>query len=72
MTDFHAYEAAAKLQSVEMKPFYNWLKAEREAALELMSRAPIETVSILQGEARSLKKILDFIDSARAVVEKKQ
>ena len=71
MINFHAYEAAAKLQSAEMKPFYDWLKTEREDALELMSKAPIETVSILQGEVRGLKKILDFIDSARAVVEKK-
>ena len=71
MIDFHAYEAAAKLQSAEMKPFYDWLKTGRVDVLERLSVARPETVGILQGEAQRLEKILDFIDSARAVVEKK-
>jgi hypothetical protein len=72
MLNFHAYEAAAKLQSAELKPFYDWLKTERVDVLERLSVARPELVGVLQGEAQRLEKILDFIDSARAVVERKQ
>ena len=65
------YEAAAKLQSVEMKPFLDWLEAERAETLELGSMAKLDVVQIVQGQAQGLKRVLDVIRMSRDILEKK-
>lgn len=64
------YEAAMKLMAPEMRPFLEWLEAERVETLELMSTARPEIVQVLQGQVQALKRILDTIKSSRDVLEK--
>ena len=72
MIEPRVYEAAVKLQSPELKAFYDWLQSERSSVLEMLSTAKPELIGVLQGEAQRLKKILDLIETARAVIDKQQ
>ena len=63
-------EASLRLRSAELRPFVEWLQSERELVLEMLSTAPEHAVGRLQGETQRLKKILDLIETAPAVLDK--
>jgi hypothetical protein len=64
------YEAAMKLLSPEMKPFLEWLEAERMEALELGSMAKLDVVQVVQGQAQGYKRVLDVVKMSRDMLEK--
>lgn len=66
------FEAAAKLQSTELSAFVGWMNEERDTLMELMSTSKIETVPLLQGKVQMLKEILNLIESARDVLDRKK
>ena len=65
-------ESALRMRGTEMIPLMNYLREERREVLERLSMAPTEQLQVLQGEARSLAKILDLIDGASELIEKQQ
>ncbi len=65
------YEAAMKMLSPEMRPFLEWIEAERTEALELGSMAKPDVVQVIQGQAQALKRVLEVVRVSREVLEKK-
>lgn len=69
--DNQVYEAAVKLRNDEMKPFVEWLRAEREAAKEFLTTAPEAIVSAVQGKAQFIAVVLELIEDAPAILDKR-
>lgn len=67
-----AYEAAAKLQSPEMKPFLDWLMEERARDLEFLSVAKPEITQVLQGRTQAFGQIIGIIQESRDILEKRK
>lgn len=65
------YEAAHKMLSPELKPFLEWIEAERAETLELLSVAKPEIAQVMQGQTQSMKRILEVIRVSREMLEKK-
>jgi len=72
MIETRVYEAASKLQSPELKAFYDWLVAEKAATVERLILAESNLAPVLQGEARRLNTILNLIETAQSVLDKKR
>ena len=66
------YEAALKMQSPEMRPFLEWLEAERAETLELLSTARPEMSQVMQGQAQGLKRVLEVIRVSRDILEQQK
>lgn len=63
-------ESALRMRGAEMIPLMSYLREGRREILEQLSMAPAGNTQILQGRAQELKKILDLIDEASALIEK--
>lgn len=60
-----------RMKAPELQPFVNWLTAEHQEALELMSLANDPDMwRQLQGRAKLAKQILDFVKSSSELVSK--
>lgn len=70
--DRQLYEAANKLRAPEFVPLVQYLRDERAGVLEMLSAGQAGNLQVLQGHAQRLKQILDLIDDAHKVLEKKE
>jgi len=60
------------MQSPEMRPFLDWIEAERGETLELLSLAKPDIMQIMQGQAQGIKRILEVVRTSRDVLEKRK
>lgn len=65
-----ALEAAMKLRAPELKPFVEWLKADRAELMEHLAVAPRDRVETIQGKVQALQTVLTLIETASAQVDK--
>jgi hypothetical protein len=70
--DRQLYEAANRLRAPEFAPLVQHLRDERAQVLETLSAAKLDNLQVLQGRSQELKRILDLIDDAHKVLEKKE
>ncbi len=69
----HIHEVALRLRNEpQLAPFKGWLEAEREKTRDHLEDADDRVVKILQGEARMLTRILNLIEDAPSVLDKKR
>ena len=69
--DRQVYQAATHLRSQELVAFVAWLEAGREEIKEYLTTAQDGNTANLQGRAQMIKEILDLIETAPAMLEKK-
>ena len=69
----HIHEVALRLRNEpQLAPFKEWLMSEREKVRNHLEDADERVVKILQGESRTLTRILDLIEDAPSVLGKRQ
>jgi len=71
--DLRVARALTHLSKPEMQPLLAYLKAQRLDVLEQMSQVSVDSqVYRLQGEAGSLKRLIEMIEGADALLTKLQ
>lgn len=71
--DDRTIRAFALMKNPELAPVVDWLKAQRAEALERLATPDVSTdFGVIQGEARTLKGILETIEQCSTANQKQQ
>lgn len=69
----HIHEVALRLRNEpQFAPFKEWLLTEKAKLVEYLIASDDRVTKVLQGQAQMLNKVIDLIEGAPAVLEKRR